>query len=422
MRSVAFVATVIVFASACTGGARGSAPATVTIFALAPSQQFATTVATAVADQAAQPVTAELGPAAVTQERRIPFRPQVVIGIRDIVLETFPAQPVHAEMRLFDDLTLHVDVERVSPPDALGKWLIGELTDGHHGAVILTQLPNGDVFGKIELEDGTVLIIEPVEERAHRVTKVDPSRLPGESPPVMPEESRGFVQPQASGPAAELKVLFVFSKDESYLCTEGVTELLRLELSEIFQSNGQAMTVTASLLCLEESLIGSTIEETLENLSKNPTVTVTRETARADLVTLITGTSEAAGVAYYNFPILTGDVGRGYSVVVADAALANYTLLHEIGHNVGLQHDRYSLGGGDDKHCNYGAFDLNGVTNKRSVMSLGDFCGAVLCPRGPHPVFSHPPNIGTPCTDTVNGADNRSQFMIGIVEASRFFP
>lgn len=151
----------------------------------------------------------------------------------------------------------------------------------------------------------------------------------------------------------------------------------------------------------------------------------------ADLVSVVTKTTDACGLGWLNDDLdvrLSANSPRfGASVVAANAGgtcLATNTLAHEIGHNLGAEHDRFQVE--DDEpgptRYAYGYVDVAG--RFRDLMSYDDECDAnnVTCTEVAY--FSNPDvtYMGHPVGirfDLPAGADSARKIRATIVNASR---
>ena len=88
---------------------------------------------------------------------------------------------------------------------------------------------------------------------------------------------------------------------------------------------------------------GTTMDETLTALADDPATGAARNAVRADVVALVADQHDYCGLAYFQSRIDPGFAPNAYSVV-APRCLGNGTLVHEIGHNQGLAHDRETEG------------------------------------------------------------------------------
>lgn len=118
-----------------------------------------------------------------------------------------------------------------------------------------------------------------------------------------------------------------------------------------------------------------------------------RNALGADLVAVVKG-SGGCGVAWYS----PGGVSERYGFsVTSRACIGQHTFTHEIGHNLGLLHDRYQQGneGSEQTAFNYGMTYPTRSTPVRTIMAYNSKCSAsgVFCTRVP--VFSntHPKGL-----------------------------
>ncbi len=107
----------------------------------------------------------------------------------------------------------------------------------------------------------------------------------------------------------------------------------------------------------------------LSNLRANSGIATLRNTYNADLVSMI---SESVGVCGIGYLLNTtnGSPSNGFSVTVRSCAVGNLSFAHELGHNMGSQHNPEN-GSGPIFNYSYGHY-VNRVF--RTVMSYADPC------------------------------------------------
>lgn len=108
----------------------------------------------------------------------------------------------------------------------------------------------------------------------------------------------------------------------------------------------------------------------LSNLRNNLAIQALRDTHKADLVAMIGEISGACGVGYLMGSNPNGNPNAGYTVTARSCAVGNLTFAHELGHNMGSQHNPEN-GSGATYAYGYGHY-VNGVF--RTVMSYVDPC------------------------------------------------
>ena len=111
---------------------------------------------------------------------------------------------------------------------------------------------------------------------------------------------------------------------------------------------------------------------------------VLRTTYQADLVSLIVASpTSTCGLGYLNSNPTNYSAGNGFNVVVANCVVSNYSLAHELGHNMGLQHDWHvssSTFPCEHHHgyVNQAAFVTGAASSKRwrTILAYNDQCSA----------------------------------------------
>lgn len=120
----------------------------------------------------------------------------------------------------------------------------------------------------------------------------------------------------------------------------------------------------------------------LSNLRGNAEIQSLRNTHKADLVAMLGEFSGVCGLGYL-MGGTNGNQNNGFSLTSRSCAVGNLSFAHELGHNMGSQHNPEN---GSSATYSYGfGHYVNGVY--RTVMSYSDPCSSG-CPRRPY--FSNP--------------------------------
>ncbi len=110
----------------------------------------------------------------------------------------------------------------------------------------------------------------------------------------------------------------------------------------------------------------------LSNLRNDATIQGLRNSANADLVAMIGEIAGACGVGYLMGSNPAGNPNAGYTVTARSCAVGNLSFAHELGHNMGSQHNPEN-GSGATYPFGYGHY-VNGVF--RTVMSYSNPCAS----------------------------------------------
>lgn len=121
----------------------------------------------------------------------------------------------------------------------------------------------------------------------------------------------------------------------------------------------------------------------LSALRNNASIQALRNTHNADLVAMVGEIQGACGIGYLMGAVSTGSQNNGYTFTGRTCAVGNLSFSHELGHNMGSQHNPEN-GSGASYSYGYGHY-VNG--NYRTVMAYVNPCTSG-CTRRPY--FSNP--------------------------------
>lgn len=131
-------------------------------------------------------------------------------------------------------------------------------------------------------------------------------------------------------------------------------------------------------------------------------VAALRDLYKADIVHLIVeGKGNSCGIGWMVEPGYTDSPDYAFSVTDRQCAVGNYSFAHEIGHNLGMNHDRHVVEDADVDAINFGFISLE--AGKRTLMAYDHQCREQdkRCPRvltysTPSPIVGSSAKWGVP--------------------------
>lgn len=290
----------------------------------------------------------------------------------------------------------------------------GPLTDGS-GTASLSVV--GDTLAARLIVDGNVWIVRR-DSAGHLLTRVDDSSFaPDGEPLTAPDEGGaaggGAGDPPTAGDAQTVDLLVVYTP--AALSRMGSTSALTAEVNLSVANSNSALAnaglahrfrlVHLESVSYTESGSSSTDLSRIRNTADGfmDSVHALRDSAGADVVTLLTQASDVCGVGYVMTSNSASFAPNAFNVVISTCAGANLSFAHEVGHNMGLQHNVEDAGFQGVTSYSYG-YRVAGVG--RTVMAYACPTSGPSCPRAT--VFSTPSatfSNGTPA-GVANSADN----------------
>jgi hypothetical protein len=327
-------------------------------------------------------------------------------GISIDLAELSRANAVKLNLPLFDGKTYRAQREEIEIRSLTDLTWRGKIREGKFVGDVILTLKNGYVAGLI-YSPGTVYEIVPRGDRQILV-QLDQRLFPecaGDIKGDPARESTSSSAPEAaidSGDRIDVLVLYTTPVKNSL---GGDAQAQAFAQSAIDVSNttyrNSKIRQRVRLVNAQETAIAETgsLGSELPVLRGDSTTANLRTTFKADLVAMISNSSDNCGIGYLMGSV-AGNSNNGFTVTSRTCAVGNLSFPHEMGHNMGDAHNPENGSGGTYSYS-FGHW-VNG--SYRTVMSYVDQCTAG-CVR--HPYFSNPGVIfnGVP-TGIANARDN----------------
>lgn len=308
---------------------------------------------------------------------------------------------------------LHVDA-----PDEGGFEWHGTLVSGARFGSAVLLLNNGRVLGQVQI-GGRTFRITPLTGELHRISEHAPGKLPGDIVVPAPGNRSEAAAPDTEAtPPASIDVLMVYTKrsrDAAVLAGTSVADESRLAISlanSAYIASGARVRVRLRAMryagATYDELARPSYNQLLDDLSTGAMfagIRTARTTVGADLVSLMHERTEFCGVAWLVENPSAATKSLGFSVFTR-TCISNLSFAHELGHNIGLRHDRFvdsSAGLG----YNFGHVNL--TARVRSVMAYNNHCtfSGFNCTRVN--MFSTPTRLYNGVTTLGSAANNNTR-------------
>jgi len=311
--------------------------------------------------------------------------------------------------------------------------------EGHPGSYVTFALSGEAVAGSVFIPGRGMFQIQCAGSGWQRIVEADGSRLPpcgverGSSSPTHESTLEDFAAQAASAPGnptneiIDLLIVYTSEARDGAGGIDGINALIDAAVAEAnlafenSQANAQLRLVHRAEVNYAET---GNISEDLDNLEDADadgalrSVRQLRAQYRADLVCMITETTGGPyGLANQMHEVEVEFGEKAFSVVQRQFAISYQALAHELGHNMGCQHDRVtSPGGGAFDFSHAHRFEVDG-TLYHTVMAYQ--------PGLPIPYFSNPDVLflgvptGIPQPST-NSANNAKTINLTAATVARF--
>ena len=329
--------------------------------------------------------------------------------------------PQSIRIAFFDDADLLVQITRSERIGSGGTTYVGMVPGIAISSVVIVE-ENGVLSGNVDVL-GKKYQIRHVGAPGHELRQIDAGALPPDHSPLTvrsgekssPMRSRSSTPPESAiqtaaddGSLIDVMVVYTSAARISQGGAAAMNSLVNLAVAET--NNVYANSLVKQRVRLvyagEVNYAESNFATDLARLQGTTdgfmdAMHQLRDLYGADIVSLWGNYSGGCGLANLMLDENTNFSSQGFHVVDRNCATSNFSFAHELGHNMGLQHDVFDGNAGTTvtpegstvpTAINYAHGYVDLKNRFRSVMAISAQCDAQIpvvdCPRIPH--FSNP--------------------------------
>ena len=295
---------------------------------------------------------------------------------------------------LFDDTELVAILDRVEASYGGGYTWVGEVQGEPLSAVTLV-VTDGLMAGTVATPQGS-FGISYAGDGVHVVQEFDPSAFPPEAGPIPVNVHEGEASDAVPAAVADdgsvIDVMVVYTPSARWAVggTTSMLNLINVAVAETNQSYANSsitqrlnLVHAAEVTYSEYDFSAALYDLTNPSDGKMDNVHTLRDAHHADEVVLIINDTQYCGLAWLMQTVSTSFQDHAFAVVHWGCATGYYSFGHELGHNMGAQHDLFAV----QKYNQapgaywYSYGYVNSSPAWRTVMAYGDACGG--CTRIP---------------------------------------
>jgi hypothetical protein len=252
---------------------------------------------------------------------------------------------------LMDGTRLNIVRDRQEQAPKNGLIWYGKVADEPRSSVVLS-LKGEALIGNIRTQRGKIYHIRYLGEGVHSLSEVDQSKFPQEAQPIKPDirppQTEAPADTCGTDPPTDIDVMVVYTDDARIAAggTDAIEASIFLAVAETNQSYidsnifQRIRLVHMVEVTYTETGSSSTDLTALRNGSGVfNNVPVLRNTFAADVVVMIVNSFDACGRGYMMQSVSNSFESNAYSVVMLSCATGYYSFGHELGHNMGADHD-----------------------------------------------------------------------------------
>lgn len=279
-------------------------------------------------------------------------------------------------------------------------WVVDSVSPGTRGTTVWSGHLKGFPLGQaLLLWDGENLMgsvntgkrvfrLRAIGSGIHLIEELDHSAFPEELPPLdapttlggSATPKGGFAPSADDGSQIDVMVLYTPAARAAAGGPSQMQALVNLavaETNQAYQNSGVTprlnLVHTAEISYTESGNFNTDLtrlQGTSDGYMDN--IHALRDTYHADLVSLIIEDTQYCGLGYFMDTASTAFAPYGFTVVARTCATGYYSFGHELGHNMGLQHDWYVDDGIYEYTYSHGYVNVGG--GWRTIMAYNSEC------------------------------------------------